>query len=132
VFFEHPHIDTVLALVPGKQNVMVVDPYYYEDNKRLLKKIAKETNHKIVKIAKSEAHLLPANLINLPDGRVLINKAPRLRRQLEKYGAKVIMMDRPIKANPLYMMGGLRCMTMDFMPTKEPEPPKPKKIPVHK
>ena len=119
IFVELSHIDTVISLVKGKDaNLMVVDPRYYEDNEDLLKEIAKDIGHKIIRIAKSEAHLLPANMVHLPDGRTLINKAPRLKAQLEKHGVKVIMMDRAIKNHPKYLQGGIRCMTLDLAPRK--------------
>ena len=114
-YVAHPHIDMVIGLAKGKDHgVMVVDPDYYKKNKELLRAIAKDSGHKIVKIARSEAHLMPANFINLPDGRILINHAPKLKRQLEKHGVGVEMMETPISANPSFVYGGPRCMTNIF------------------
>ncbi len=114
IYFEHSHIDSVIGLANGDHKVMVVDPYYYEKHKGLLREIARDSGHKIVKIAKSEAHLMPANFISLPDGRVLINHAPKLYAQLKKHGVDAIMMDRAIKAAPRYAFGGIRCMTSEL------------------
>ena len=121
VYREHSHIDLAVGLVRGRngEKVMIVDPNYYKDNKELLKRIARETGHRIIKIAKSEAHLRPANFLVLPDGKILMNKAPKLKRQLEKHGVDVIMMDRPLKEHIKFTAGGIRCSTAEFRTSKK-------------
>jgi hypothetical protein len=118
LFYKFAHIDMFINVIPGKK-LLVVDPYYYAANKPEIDAVARETGHRVVKVAVSEAPLHPANLLHLPDGRVLINKAPRLARQLEKRGLEsgkdYIMMDRKIIANPTFFSGGIRCMTSELV-----------------
>jgi hypothetical protein len=122
VFEKYNDIDVFINAIPSKK-LFVVDPRYYSENKKLIKKIAEKKKYKIVKIALSEAHLMPANFIDLPDGRILINKAKRLAAQLEKHGLKkdrdFIMMDRPVKSQQKYLGGGLRCFSLSLIPKKK-------------
>ena len=109
IFFEFEHIDVGINIIPGKK-IIVVDPFYYEENRSEIKRIARREGHKLVVIPKSEAHLAPANFLNLPDGKVLVNKAARLNKRLRKHGVKTIMMHRKVYKN-LFLHGGIRCFT---------------------
>lgn len=110
VFVYSDHIDMRLNIL-NKEKIILVDSDYLSDNRKAIERIANRTDHLIVEIPHRESKLSPANFLKLPDGKILLNKAPKTAAKLEENGVTVIMPDRPITASPLHHHGSIRCMT---------------------
>ncbi|MFH1093067.1 MAG: HEAT repeat domain-containing protein [Candidatus Omnitrophota bacterium] len=106
------HIDCVIERIPPEityhgKPILIIDPRYYaelqmrEDSRTFLDKLKREYNVRIVVVEKEEEYLNPANFIQLPDGRIIINKAPKTIAKLIDNGLmpdKLIVLKEPVSS----------------------------------
>ncbi|MEM0360777.1 MAG: hypothetical protein QXK06_05595, partial [Candidatus Diapherotrites archaeon] len=108
VYERESHIDLFINRVPGMP-LLLVDPFYFKDNKALIEEIARHTGHKIIVVPKKERHLYPANFADLGKGKILVNREARKTiRLLEKEGVKVVPTSSALTASAM-AGGGPRC-----------------------
>ena len=89
-------------------------PEFIKDKKEI-EEIAKKEKLKIVIVDPSEKKMKPTNFLNLPDGKILFNKAPKTIAKLKKAGVKeedLIINKRKVEFNPEYGGGSIRYFTL--------------------
>lgn len=112
-----------------QKKLLVVNENYFEKNTKKLLEIQKNHNYKIVKIPDSESHLMPANFLKLPDGRIFVNNAPEFIKKLKEAGIEdkdIVVSKKPIIHNPK-VSGSVGCFAygvMEFKPIKTVGPKK--------
>lgn len=116
----NPHIDLSVGILQDAK-ILLVDPYYYNHSqfKGYIDEIASAEGYKIVLVNEEEAYLHPANCLTLPDGTVVMEKAPRTIsaiREIESAGRlKIIQVAKSMSASIL-RYGSIRCASNYFYP----------------
>jgi hypothetical protein len=115
------HIDLSLAILQ-EAKVLLVDPYYYRQFKAEVDKIKKGENYKVVKVDKKEAYLHPTNCLTLPDGTIIMERAPATISAIERAAPgkklKIIQVNKSLLAS-LLRYGSIRCSSNYFYPVVE-------------
>ncbi len=116
----HHHIDLTLGILEDAK-ILLVDPFYYRyPYHSIIRNIADKEGYEIVVVDESEAYLHPANFVKLPDGKILMENAPRtvvaIKRVLPK-GSKleIIPAKKSLRANSLNY-GSLKCVSTHYYP----------------
>lgn len=115
------HIDLSIGILEDAK-ILLVDKFYMSrpGYGEKIKDIAKAEGYKIVHVDEDEAHLHPANFIKLPDGKILMEKAPKTINNIqnnlpEGVTLDIIQVNRSLLASILHY-GSIRCSTGIYYP----------------
>jgi hypothetical protein len=111
VFERHDHVD-LFAGCTG--NVLLVDRNFFEQNRLIFGKIARETNLQIVFVPRAEETLCPANFLVLEPGKILMDRdAKETIALMREKGVEVIPTAVSMRANR-QAGGNVRCIVNEL------------------
>jgi hypothetical protein len=98
VYFIQEHIDVFISVLP-KYRILIVDPVYYQQNKKLIDNIIKQTTYQLIVVDEAEAQFRPTNLLDFFE-LVIVNRDARLLiSQLSSLGVPVLPTKTSLTAN---------------------------------